>query len=309
MDSFLHSNAWERLQKRAGAHPLRIDNQLFLQKKFSGLEYWQSSRIEIDDTFSISPFKATSFLRIEPLDTASKENLDRFAKKNNLRLEPTFAIQPRQTSVVDLTLSYDEIIANLKSKHRYNIRVAQKHEIEVEIVSTQVSESFDRFWTLLTETADRHDFRTHTKEYYRQTIEELEKDDMVHILFAKKGPTDLATLLLISYKGVATYLHGGSTQAHKEMMAPYLLHAKTIEYAQKLQCTSYDLWGTDLQWNREKEQWQTKDGPSSGTSRFKLGFNGTIVQYPGAFDLILKPFWYTLYKTIRNLRSKKRSFS
>jgi lipid II:glycine glycyltransferase (peptidoglycan interpeptide bridge formation enzyme) len=198
----------------------------------------------------------------------------------------------------------------MKSKHRYNVRVAQRHEIAVEVVSKTASDSFERFWNLLSSTANRQDFRTHSKNYYKVMVEELAKDEEAHLVFASKDGQDLAALLLITHNGTATYLHGGSSDKNKELMAPFLLHAETIKFAKEFGCHTYDLWGTDLEWNAEKSEWQPISGKASaGTSRFKVGFGGEVISYPGTFDLILKPFWYTLYTFIRAIRGGKRAFS
>jgi lipid II:glycine glycyltransferase (peptidoglycan interpeptide bridge formation enzyme) len=198
----------------------------------------------------------------------------------------------------------------MKQKHRYNVRLAEKHGVQVEIISQNLMASFDRFWNLLASTAGRQEFRTHPRSYYEELLTALEPDAEAHLAFAHKDGEDLATLLLITYKGTATYLHGGSSESNKQLMAPFLLHAEVIKFAQAQGNVSYDLWGTDLEQNPETKEWQPKAGhPSAGTSRFKLGFGGQIIAYPGAFDLILNPFCYTLYKTLRKLRGGKRAFA
>lgn len=311
MNSFLHSPAWEAFQKKAGATVNRYNQQLFIERQIPLKNYWLGSRLSIPQNFEIPDWaKDSCFLRLEPLDDASFKNLQTISTKLHLKLIPTFAVQPRQTSIVDVTPSYEDILKKMKQKHRYNIKVAEKHEVEVEIHTESALSQFDRFWNLLETTATRHNFRTHDKEYYRLMIEELEKEEMVHLLFAKKDTTDLAALILITYEGTATYLHGGSIQAQKEAMAPYKLHAETILFAKSLNLHSYDLWGTDLIFNEDKKVYEVKSGSSSsGTSRFKLGFGGEIINYPGTFDLVLNPFYYSIYKTIRALRGGKRSFS
>ncbi len=116
-------------------------------------------------------------------------------------------------------------------------------------------------------------------------------------------------MLLITCGETATYLHGASSDLQKNMMAPHLLHWRAIEQAKTLGCRQYDLWGTHAVWNGGGH-WESEGGhPSAGVTRFKLGFNGRIVEYPGAYDLILKPFWYSAYTTLRRLRSAKRAFS
>ena len=42
--------------------------------------------------------------------------------------------------------------------------------------------------------------------------------------------------------------------------------------------------------------------PWAGVTRFKLGFGGRAVDYPGTFDLPLNRLWYTLYSLVRRAR-------
>ena len=138
----------------------------------------------------------------------------------------------------------------------------------------------------------------------------LSKDGLAHILIISGEQGDLAASLLITYQGTATYLHGASSEEHKQLMAPYLMHWKAIELGKSKDCSIYDFWGTDLEKNEETGAWEPKQGhPSAGTSRFKIGFGGSVIEYPGPYDLILRPFCYTLYKTARRVRGGKRAFN
>ncbi|MEI6477530.1 MAG: peptidoglycan bridge formation glycyltransferase FemA/FemB family protein [bacterium] len=309
--SFLHSSAWERFQETAGSRPFRHDGQLYLYRSIPKSHYYISSRCQIGADFALpEELKKGWFLRFEPEDEVSLKNLRAFAAKQNLKLIPTLAVQPRQTMVLDLTKSYDDILAGMRQKHRYNVRLAEKHEVKVDIVSHDLVKAFDRFWKLLSGTAERQDFRTHHREYYEQLLAALEPENEAHLLFAHKDGQDLAAMLLITYAGTATYLHGGSSDQNRQLMAPFVLHSEAIKFAQSQGNTAYDFWGTDLEKNPETGEWQVKEGHASvGTSRFKLGFGGTVIDYPGAYDLILNPICYTLYKTVRKLRGGKRAFA
>jgi peptidoglycan pentaglycine glycine transferase (the first glycine) len=305
MSSFLQSAEWQQFQEHMGASTLRESGQLFIERSFSFGNYFLSSRCEIGDSFTVAPFKGCCFMRFEPEDTTSLDNLKKLG-----RLVQTVSVQPHQTLILNLDKSVEELVAEYKSKHRYNLRVAERHELTFEAYSTDLLLHFDRFWKLHADTAHRQDFRTHPAQYYQKMLELLEQKNMVHLLFVKDGDVDLATMLLITHEGVATYLHGGSSETGKEKMAPYLLHTKTMQFAKTLGCTSYDLWGTDAQYDTEKQAWEAKSGAASnGTTRFKLGFGGNIVEYPGCYDLILQPFCYTLYTTLRTIRAHKRAFS
>lgn len=265
--------------------------------------YWRSSRLPIGEDWRIPSFaKKAWFVRVEPLNTEASQRLEKLG-----RVRTTVTFQPKQTCVLPLGSSEEELLANMKSKHRYNIRLAERHGVQVEIIDEQSAQHFDRFWKLLAETADRHTFRTHDRNYYKKMVETLAPQGMVSLAFATFEGKDLATLLLITHEKVATYLHGGSADHHKEVMAPHLLHWRIIQSLKQSGYTLYDLWGTNAV--EGADGWEPKaNHTSSGTTRFKLGFGGEVVQYPGAFDLVLKPIPYTLYNGIRRIIRRQSQF-
>jgi len=303
MTSFLQSPTWQKFQESAGVHTEWNDRHLYLQRKVSFASYWQSSRFTTDH-FEIPPFaKSARFLRLEPEDEATLA-----AIRAVHPVEETLPVQPRQTLQLDIQRPIEDILASFKQKHRYNYTVSQRSFLERDIYSRHTFDApFERFWALMSQTAERQDFRTHSKEYYQEMLRVLEEDQMVHVLIVRRNEQDLAAMILVTYDGVATYLHGASSSEHRESMAPYYMHVAAMQYAQGLGLKTYDFWGTDAE--LVGDQWQAKEGaPSYGTTRFKLGFSGTIVQYPGCFDLVLQPFWYSMYKKARRLRGGKRAF-
>ena len=72
-------------------------------------------------------------------------------------------------------------------------------------------------------------------------------------------------------------------------MAPYFLHWQIMRQAAVGGFAYYDWYGID------ERKWP-------GVTRFKLGFGGELIEYPGAFDYPLQPRLYKLYKLARNLR-------
>ena len=118
---------------------------------------------------------------------------------------------------------------------------------------------------------------------------------------------------MVDFGQTRTYLFGGSSSEHKNVMAPYLLHFQALRDAQSQGLKFYDFWGIE-----------TAGGDSPGFARFKLGFAprsssesaipqlGSAfasgqVEYGGAYDLVLRRFWYKAYSLLRmfyNLRKK-----
>jgi lipid II:glycine glycyltransferase (peptidoglycan interpeptide bridge formation enzyme) len=207
-------------------------------------------------------------------------------------IESSKTIQPQLNWVLGLEGSEQELLVGMKPKHRYNINLAAKKGVTVREATKN---DFLEVWRLLLETASRGKFKLHPQNYYLQMWEILGPDKF-KILVAEHQGQLLACGLIAFFGHTATYLHGGSSDKLKNFMAPYLLHWEAIVLAKHAGYFNYDFGGITTDPNHA---W-------SGISRFKMGFGGFEVRYPGTFDLVLSPLWYNVYKSGRKLRSLLR---
>ncbi len=198
-------------------------------------------------------------------------------------------IQPAHTLITNLSISTDALLTNMHEKTRYNIRLAEKKGVKIEMRSA----SIDEVWPVFEATASRDEFRLHGKEYYRKMIE----CGVAFLAVATHENDLLAANILIDFGDTRTYLHGASSNVKRNFMAPYLLQWELMKDAKSLGMTSYDWWGV-----------APTDAPAShpwaGISRFKRGFGGEEVSYPVAVDVVSKPIRYAAYRFLRSLRRK-----
>lgn len=211
------------------------------------------------------------FLRLEP---AAKLQVTRY------KLQEVSHVQPEHTLVLDLAKSEDELLSEMHEKTRYNIRLSEKKNL------TLKDGNFKDFWKLMEETTKRDKFSAHSEKYYETMLREIRgngKSEMkteLKMVYFENRPVAAA---IIGYFGdTATYLHGASSHEYRNLMAPYLLHWEIIKEAKKIGYKYYDFWGID------EKKWP-------GVTRFKKGFGGFEINYPGAFDLSTSKFWYKLY--------------
>jgi len=202
----------------------------------------------------------------------------------NWKFVKTIDVQPSQTLILDLTKSEEEILQAMHQKTRYNIRLAEKKGVK--IVESGI-ERFEEFWQLLVSAGDRDDFNLHGRSYY-QAMLNLD-NSFVKLLFAEYRGQPLAGNLVVFFGDTATYIHGGSSNQSREAMAPYALQWQTIKLAKSLGYKYYDWHGID------EVKWP-------GVTRFKKGFGGKEVKYPGTFDLVYDSGWYNIYKMVRKVR-------
>ena len=167
---------------------------------------------------------------------------------------------------------------------------------------------FEGFWGLMQKTTKRDGFHAYSKEYYKKLLEIPGAELFIALIppsAERATPSVVAANIVLFYENTATYLHGASSYEHRNLMAAPLLQWHQILEAKKIGCTEYDFWGiNEIKW--------------SGVTRFKRGFcpkackassgpspegcrGGKEVAYPGAYDLVFKPFWYKIYKIAKKI--------
>ena len=218
------------------------------------------------------------FLRIEPEEG-----------KRMLRVPH---MQPSTTVMMDLSKGSETLMAECKAKTRYNIRLGQKKGVVAKIVPRK---RFDDFVRLLDQTTNRDQFSGHPNAYYKSMLEALNGDAKAYLAMAFYEDRPLAANIMIDFAGVRTYLHGASSNLHRNVMAPYVLHWYLIEDAVDKGMRWFDFWGIAPVGASKKHPWE-------GITRYKLGFSGEIVRHPGTFDLPVKHLWYSAYRGVRALR-------
>ena len=241
---------------------------------------------------SLCRSRRAAFLKVEPDitdDPAAAESLRRlgFGPSSN-------TVQPPRTIKVDLRGSEDDILARMKPKTRYNIRLAARHGVTV-----SASEDLAAFERLMSTTGARDAFAVHAGTYYQKAFTEFAPHRGVELLLAGFEGETLAGLMVFAQGRRAWYLYGASSDAHREVMAPYLLQWEAIRWARARGCAEYDLWGipdSDSE-TLEKEFSARQDG-LWGVYRFKRGFGGRLWRATGAWDRVYHPLLYMLYRLV-----------
>lgn len=235
---------------------------------------------EIDKTVNLKRGKLTSHLRIEPKLSKLPAFFNRFQKAPVNQ-------QPINTLIIDLTLSEEEILAQMKPNGRYNIKLALRYGVEVSTLKSQ--EGLKDFLKLYEQTLERNNFEGKNKDYFERLIYALStQPGLGEFFFAKYHNQILSIALVLYYGEVATYLFGASSNSHREMMSGYLLQFEIIKKAKQLGLKSYDLYGI-----APNEEGSTH--PWSGFTAFKRKLGGTQVNYIGAYDFVYNQKLYQEY--------------
>jgi lipid II:glycine glycyltransferase (peptidoglycan interpeptide bridge formation enzyme) len=220
------------------------------------------------------------FVKIEPAnDHVAQVFAERGFRKSKKE------IQPSRTVILDLGKSEEELLAGMHHKTRYNIKVAERRGVEIR----EISES-EIFWRLMKKTTKRDKFSSHPREYYEKMVEKLRDGAVSTKIFAAfAGGKPAAAAIILFYGDAGYYLHGASDYNFHSQMAPFLLHWHIIRYLKEHGYKEYDFWGIDAR------KWP-------GVTRFKLGWGGQVVEYPGSFNLTISWLWHRLYRLFGSLK-------
>ncbi len=251
----------------------------------------------------------TIFIQLEPgiLDT----EVARDTMHQQGYISSTHPLFTRYTFQLDLTKSEDDLLKNMHPKTRYNIRVAQKHNVE--ITEENTPEAFEIYWQLTKETTTRQHFYAHTQKYHTLMWDTLQTSSIkgkggssdqlqAHLFIARyrpetgnQRPIPLAAWVLFSFHDTLYYPYGASSSEYRNVMASNLLMWEAIRFGIKLGLKKFDMWGS------LGENPDTHD-PWYGFHRLKQGYGPTLIKFVGSYDLIINPILYAGYVCADKLR-------
>ncbi len=200
-------------------------------------------------------------------------------------------IQPPRTIVVDLRGSEEEILARMKQKTRYNIRLAIKKGVTV-----RPWEDLDAFHAMMQITGQRDGFGVHTAAYYRRAWELFRSAGLGELLVAEFEGQPLAALMVFARGRRAWYVYGASSDRHRHLMPTYLVQWEAMRWARARGAVEYDLWGVpDEDETTLEAQFESRHEGLWGVYRFKRGFGGSLMRAEQALDRVYRPGWYQIY--------------
>jgi lipid II:glycine glycyltransferase (peptidoglycan interpeptide bridge formation enzyme) len=231
-------------------------------------------------------------------------------KQRGWRYSPD-QIQFKNTVLIDLAPPEEELLARMKQKTRYNIRLAAKKGVTLRIGT---SSDFELLYKMYAETSVRDGFVIRDEDYYhtvwqtfmanqpsrspqaRFPISNLHlpiinlQSPFAEPLIAEVDGEPVAAIFIFYVAARAYYVYGMSQDKHREKMPAYLLQWEAIRRARARGCKVYDLWGAPEMFNESDSLW--------GVYRFKEGLGGQVVRTLGAWDFAPNPFWYKLYSEV-----------
>lgn len=198
--------------------------------------------------------------------------------------------QPEATRILSLQLSEQDLLAQMKPKGRYNIRLAERHDLEI-----KDDPNITAFHALLKRTATRDGFGIHPESHYRAFLEHVPGAFLLLAYHAKTSSREpIAGLLGAIWGTTGIYYYGASDERHRALMAPYLLQWHAMKRCKAAGCTHYDLLGVAPEGSDEKHAW-------AGITNFKEKFGGALVAYPPEQQVVLRPVLWKVLQLKRRL--------
>ncbi len=184
---------------------------------------------------------------------------------------------PEKTLTLNLELTEEALLKQMKQKGRYNIKLADKKGVKI-----CESNDITKFVSILKETTNRDKFSSHDKNYYKSMIDTI---DSCKLYLAQYNGTVIAGGIFCFVGDRAIYYYGASSNKYRNLMAPYLLLWHSIKEAKKNNLKIYDFLGIP--------------DHLKGVKEFKLKFGGEIEIYPQTQVIIFSWVWYIVYITTK----------
>lgn len=241
-------------------------------------------------------------IKCEPMvekDELRDKNYEAWLRMNGF--VPGKPLFTRYNFVLDVTPSEQELMAKMKQKTRYNIRVAEKKGVKVKIDNSE--KAFARYLELTRETTERQKFYAHTPRYHSTMWSVLGNHNAqmtngklsAHLLTAKYEGQIITTWMLFKYGDTLYYPYGASSREHREVMANNLVMWEAIKLAKQWGLTKLDMWGALSPNPDPKDPWY-------GFHKFKEGYGGRLVEYIGTWDYVGNPLLYYPYRVAEWIR-------
>ncbi len=298
---FLQSEEWREFQEATGKKTFHIESENFWANIIEhelpivgryfyiprgpiiGEEEQTNSEQKMEEIIALAKREGAGWIRID-----EKNGYDGIKAPHDM--------QPQEIFIIDLTKSEEQLLAEMKPKTRYNIKLAEKKNVEVLVYDKKTAgKNLDKFYSLVEITAERQGVNFHAKEYYEKMLETIPAENL-KLYCAEYGGQIVAANIMVFYGDTVTYLHGASDDRSRNVMAPYLLQWRQIQDAKGSGATRYDFGGVKI--NSKENKW-------AGLTRFKLSFSPSTepIEFSGSYDIVVNPMKYYMYRIIQKVKS------
>ena len=269
-DAALRLRVLEDLQafaQRQGAIYIKIDPDVALGTGVPGME------------------DAVEFIEGQAISSDLKQHGWQFSKEQ---------VETRNTFLIDLTPSEDEMLNRMKKKMRKNIRRAQRNGVTVRDGTV---DDLPLLWSMFNETAARAGFTLREESHYQFVWRSFNGDSssarlqpFVKNLIAEVDGEPVAAITQLYFADQALGLYGMSSGTHREKNPNCLLEWEGMRQAKAMGCKTYDLYGAPDEFTENSRLWDLY--------HFKAGFGGIVYRGIGGWDFTPNLILYKIYMEV-----------
>ena len=235
-----------------------------------------------------------AFIRIAPIWERNEENKKIF-KELGFREAPIH-VHPELTWELDLGLSEEELLKNMRKTTRYLIRQGLKNE-EIKIIKSNDIRDIEKFNNLYLATKTRHQFSPFSLNYLKNEFLSFLADNEISIFLGKYKGELVSSGIFVFWQNIGFYHHGASSLKYPKVPVSYLLLWEAIKRAKEKGCQKFNFWGIAPISNKKH--------PWAGLTLFKMGFGGGSKEYLKTQDFVISnSYWISYF--IEKLRKLKR---
>ena len=299
--TFLQSWHWGEFWQKQGNKIWRLEGSLVVKVEARrGTFLLVQHNVGISEELlnklkEIAKEEKCDFIRIAPLLERNDKN-NKIFKDLGFKEAAMHANAYEATWKLDITLSEDELLANMRKTTRYLIRQAEKNP-DIVVEKSDKPEDIEVYQKLNREVAKRQNFAPFSDEYIKNEFEVFSGDNQALWLFGKYKGEVAAGALIIFWSGIGFYHQAASLSKYAKLSIPYLLQWEAIKEAKRRGCKLYDFWGYVDPQKNPKHPW-------AGPTLFKMGFGGRAYEYIKTQDYPLsKKYWLiNLFERIRKIK-------
>jgi lipid II:glycine glycyltransferase (peptidoglycan interpeptide bridge formation enzyme) len=325
----LQSYEWGEFKKRLGWRPIRLvlerDGEVAGVGQF--LSYgtgpfvpgalWYCTKgpwLPWDDEEAVRAFfrgvrevarrEGAHTVKIEPEVLEQQRDAKALLKGIGFR-KARYDLNQKTTLVVDLNLPEEDLLAKMKGKTRYNVRLADRKGVEV--VEPDFDEAWETFYEWMKATSERKEdyVLRRSRDYLYGVMRSMHDAGQGRLFFAEHEGVPLAGMYVFTFGEKYWYMYGASSDEKRNLKPNYLLQWEVMRWAKRRGLTHYDMVGVP------KSEELNEDNSLWNVYKFKEGFGGEISDSPGCYDLPVgrlraaawykfEPVYYRLYYKLRN---------
>ena len=230
-------------------------------------------------------------LKIEPSVADNDERWLNALQRRGFRTTP-YASHIRDEWVLDIRPDEKKLLADMKEKWRYNIRLAARKGVTVRRGEGQAD--VDSFYRIYRTTSERDQFFIHNKAHYEDVMRLYSEGDRAALFLAEYEGEAIAGIIVLCFGRWSWYMYGASSNEQRYLMPNHLLQWNGIQWAKAHDCWYYNFRGIPDVLEEGQELW--------GVYVFKRGFGGYAMRSLITHDLVYQPLLYGAYRRLLDVK-------